>query len=179
VLNGNQNHVNHFTVSQGKLIINGTVQDDDEIITVAGGATLGGTGSLSRAMSVSNGGILSPGFNGVGTLTFTGGRAITLNATSVLEMELGRPATSDRINASAAGNVTLNGTMNITAAEGFGLSQDGWIPVITYNTATDNGIVLGTTPPKYADMIISNFVSEGAVKVWVRPPPQGTIIRLR
>ena len=74
--------------------------------TVASGATLAGTGTVAGAVAVSNGGTLSPGDAGAGTLN-TG--ALTLNSTSNLDFILG----TSRDSVAVTGNLTLDGDFAI------------------------------------------------------------------
>jgi hypothetical protein len=86
---------------------------------------------------VSVNGTLAPG-NSVGTLTISNNLALAAGAT--LAFELG--ATSDLV--AVTGNLTLDGTVNITNAGGFG---PGTYTLFTYTgTLTNNGLTIGTTP---------------------------------
>jgi hypothetical protein len=72
-------------------------------VTVASGATLGGTGSVSGAVAVNAGGHLAPG----ASIESLNVGQLTLNAGSALDIELAAPGTSDSIN--VAGMLTLTG----------------------------------------------------------------------
>lgn len=90
---------------------------------------------------------LAPGAS-AGTMRFT---SLTLDPRSVLEFELGDPAgtpgtDSDLIDVS--GDLTLDGTLNLTALPGFGA---GTYRLFDYGgTLTDNGLDFGTLPAGYA-----------------------------
>jgi autotransporter-associated beta strand protein len=124
------------TVSNGTLLVNGTLVS---AVTIPSAGRLGGTGTLNGAVTVN--GTLAPGIS-AGTLTIRNNLILTGGAT--LRYELG--ATSDRVN--IVGNLTLDGTLHITATAGFG---PGTYTLITYTgTLTNNGLVVGTTPnPSY------------------------------
>jgi autotransporter-associated beta strand protein len=99
ILSGN-NSLGPVALSAGSLLFNGS--NTTGAITVDGG-TLGGTGSVSGAVTVNSTGHLAPGAS-IGPI---GLGALTLNAGSVLDIELGAPGTSDLMNISGA--LTLNG----------------------------------------------------------------------
>jgi autotransporter-associated beta strand protein len=106
-------------------------------VTVNGG-TLGGTGSVSGAVTVNSGAHLSPGASveslGVGSLT--------LNAGSVLDIEIETIGVNDLIN--VAGLLTLNGgSINVSMAEG-GEFFPGVYPIIDYETLNGSLASLGT-----------------------------------
>jgi polygalacturonase len=110
-------------------------------VTVASGATLGGSGAIGGQLTVD--GALAPG-NGPGTLTINNN--LVINGDAALQYELG--ASSDLT--VVKGNLTLGGTLNITDAGGF---TDGTYTLFIYTGAlTDKGLFVGTTPGahKYA-----------------------------
>ncbi|MFC5384644.1 autotransporter domain-containing protein [Aquamicrobium segne] len=129
-----------ITITGGTLDVAGTLGG---ALSVQSGGTLGGSGTLG-AVTVANGGILSPG-NSPGTLSMA---SLVLNSASVLDFELGTPGVamaSDRIDVS--GSLTLDGLLNVTDAGGFG---NGVYTLINYGTlAADNGLTLGATPDGY------------------------------
>lgn len=97
-------------VNEGTLVMNGGVQPTNTFnVTVANGATLAGNGTITD-LTVNSGGTLAPGAlarGSIGTLTTNN---VTLNAGSVLLIEL--DATSaDRINAVANTLTNANGTV--------------------------------------------------------------------
>lgn len=81
-------------------------------VTVASGGHLGGSGIISGPVIINSGGIFTPG-NPIGTLTM--GNDFTANSGAILNFTLG--TTSDR--AVISHNLTLNGTLNISAGTGF------------------------------------------------------------
>lgn len=110
---------------------------------VASGATLAGTGSLG-ATTIADGGVLSPGGDAVGTLSLG---SLSLSAGSSLRFDLGRP---DRVGGtdndlmSVAGNLVLDGTLNVIAQPQFG---DGVYRLINYGgSLTDNGLAISALP---------------------------------
>ncbi|WP_404406705.1 autotransporter domain-containing protein [Pelagibacterium halotolerans] len=130
-------------VSNGNLIVNGTLGG---ALNVTGG-TLSGTGTIGGSVSVGNGTVAAG--NSPGTLTIGGD--FTLANGSSLDFELGDPSgtagvDSDLIN--VGGDLTLDGTLNVTDAGGFG---SGLYRLINYGgTLTDNGLDMGTAPGGYS-----------------------------
>lgn len=123
----------------------GTLQLDGSVagaVNVASGATLSGSGSAGGVVTIADGAHLAAGGAGAGTLT-TGG--LVLSAGSVLDMGLGAPnvaGVSDRIQVN--GDLTLDGTLNVTDLGGFGV---GVYRLIDYTGAlTDNGLAIGALP---------------------------------
>ncbi|SDN71790.1 autotransporter-associated beta strand repeat-containing protein/T5SS/PEP-CTERM-associated repeat-containing protein, partial [Ensifer sp. YR511] len=126
-------------ITGGTLRVNNTLGG---AVSVTGG-TLGGSGTLAGNVSVTNGAIAAG--NSPGTLTIGGD--LTLASGSSLNFELGNPSgvagvDSDLIN--VGGNLTLDGTLNVTNAGGFG---GGLYRLVNYNgSLTDNGLEIGSTP---------------------------------
>lgn len=110
-LMGNNTFTGTNAVIAGTLLLNGT--NTPSLTTVFSGATLGGTGVISGPVSVKSGGILSPGNNGVGTLTFNG---LLTNATPTLAYTLS--------SSPAAGNDLINvfGTLGMSGVQTFNFS---------------------------------------------------------
>ncbi len=118
-------------------------------LDVLSGATLGGSGVIGSGtgshVNIASGGILSPG-NSIGTLTINGD--LTLAAGSKVNMELGAPGFSDRINIS--GDLSLDGMLNLSqslnAADG--AAGLGYYRLMTYGGAlSGDGLTIGQTPP--------------------------------
>ena len=132
------------TISGGTLSVNNTLGG---AVNVTGG-TLGGSGTLSGNVSVTDGAI-GPG-NSPGTLTIGGDLALA--AGSSLDFQLGSPSgtagvDSDLIN--VGGNLTLDGTLNVADAGGFGA---GLYRLVNYGgTLTDNGLEIGAAPSGFND----------------------------
>jgi autotransporter-associated beta strand protein len=132
VLSGN-NSLGAVALNAGSLLFNGT--NTTGAVTVASGATLGGTGSVTGAVTVNGGGRLAPG----ASIESLGVGALTLNAGSVLDIELAAPGTSDLINVS--GLLTLgSGSVNLI---NLGIDA-GTYTLINYGTLSGNVTNLGT-----------------------------------
>ncbi|MEP9357522.1 autotransporter-associated beta strand repeat-containing protein [Sphingomonas sp. KR3-1] len=119
------------TVSAGGLAVNGQLGGT---VTVSAGA-LSGTGSIGGAVSLADGTHLV-GANGA-TLSMG---SLALSSGTAIDVTLSQPSTAALF--TVAGNLTLDGTLNITAQPGFGA---GIYRLISYGgTLTDNGLALGT-----------------------------------
>jgi fibronectin-binding autotransporter adhesin len=155
-----QGSIANFDVTGGRLFVNGRVSARN--LTVSGGATLGGTGTLNGSVDVTDG-IIAPGNRGVGV--FTVGN-LSLTEASVLNFDLGAPGTpgvgSDLItvgNIDHSGNLTLDGTLNVASAGGFGA---GLYRLINYSgTLIDNGLDIGSVPAGFAatDLTVQTAVA--------------------
>jgi fibronectin-binding autotransporter adhesin len=123
------------TVNAGTLLVTGSIAGSTT--TVNSGATLGGSGTVGPVSVV--GGTLSPGTS-PGTLT-TG--TLSLDSASVLKFELALAGTAgggvnDLIN--VTGNLTLDGTVQVTGLGGF---SNGTYRLINYSgTLTNNTLNL-------------------------------------
>ncbi|WP_083745811.1 autotransporter domain-containing protein, partial [Variovorax sp. KK3] len=117
-------------------------------ITVASGATLGGTGTAGNSVTVNAGGVLAPG-DGIGNLRVG---ALTLAQGSVLEIGLGAASGSPTVQGvsdsiTVAGDLTLDGaTLNLVDVGGYG---PGLYRLFDYGgtlSLGNGGLVLGATP---------------------------------
>ncbi|MBE1529555.1 fibronectin-binding autotransporter adhesin [Sphingopyxis sp. OAS728] len=146
-LSGNNSYAGATNVNAGTLRINGDQSAATGLVTVASGATLGGSGTIGGSVNVLNGGILAPG-NSPGTLNINGD--LSLTAGSVLNFEFGQADVAggplnDLIN--VGGNLTLDGTINVNVSTG-GNFGGGLYRVFNYaGSLTDNGLALGSMPP--------------------------------
>ncbi len=123
------------TVQAGTLLVNGTLAGD---MRVESGATLGGSGRIEGLVTVSPGGIVSPG-NSPGTLTVG---SLVLGPQSSLVIELG--ASSDHL--VVLSDVSLAGTLFFTGDASF-LFGNSFESFLTYGgTLVENGIVIGSLP---------------------------------
>lgn len=138
-LSGTNIYTGDTTVNAGSLIVTGALTGD---AVANAGATLGGSGTIAGDVRIADGGRLAPGAGGVGVLSVG---SLTLAAGAQLDFELGAPdvpGASDRIQ--VAGDLTLDGTLNVADAGGFGI---GVYRLIDYGGGlTDNGVTFGTLP---------------------------------
>ena len=134
-------------------------------VAVNGSGTLGGTGFIFG--SVTNypfrGGMISPGSNGVGTLTLKSN--LFLSAGSAVNFDVG--TSSDKLVVSNA--LVLNGTFNVTNAAGFGA---GTYTIMTYGGTLSGALpVIGSKPAGYSIAVNTNTVGQVRLVVQVQTPP--------
>jgi fibronectin-binding autotransporter adhesin len=118
-LSGNSTYSGTTTVSAGTLLVDGASGTGNA--TVQSGATIGGTGTIGAAnvtdLTIQSGGTLSPGDNGVGTLTV--GNLLTLQTGSTFFVEIGSGALADQVAAAdllVGNNANLLGTATLPLA---------------------------------------------------------------
>jgi autotransporter-associated beta strand protein len=116
------------TITAGTLLVGNTTGSalGTGAITVSSGATLGGIGSVSGAVTVATGGNLATGLGGTpGVLNLN---ALTLNGGGALNLTLAAPPSSYGVALNGAFAASGTTTVNIIALSGFG---PGSYPVIT------------------------------------------------
>lgn len=151
-LSGANNYAGTTQVAAGALRVDGNQSAATGAVTVATGATLAGTGSLGGAVTIADGATLI-GQQG-STLTMGG---LTLNPTSLLSVSLGTPGAQPVFQVN--GNLTLDGTMDVTNLGGFG---PGLYRLFAYTgSLTDNGLGLGSLPPgeSVSDLAVQTSVA--------------------
>ncbi|RXT53697.1 hypothetical protein B6S44_16180, partial [Bosea sp. Tri-44] len=144
-LNGTATNATPWQISQGTLLVNGTTLGG----AVVFGGTLGGTGTINGNVTIDPNGTLAPGGAGAapGTLRIIGD--LTLNSGALLDYNFGQAgvvggALNDLVN--VTGNLTLDGTLNVTTAPG-GTFDTGLYRIFNYaGTLTDNGLTVGALP---------------------------------
>ena len=148
IFTGNSSYTGATGINAGTLLINGNQSGATGVTSVASGATLGGSGTIGGNVNIVNGGALAAGSSGIGALTINGN--LTLANTSQLNFEFGEAGVpggplNDLVN--VGGNLTLDGTLNVTQSPG-GTFGPGVYRLFNYGgTLTNNGVTVGS--PEY------------------------------
>jgi outer membrane autotransporter protein len=135
-----------LSIEQGTLLVNGSSLGPVGVLT---GARLGGTGTIGGDVTIDTNGTLAPGAAGAapGTLRISGD--LTLSSGALLDYDFGQAGAvggtlNDLVN--VTGNLTLDGTLNVTTASG-GSFDPGLYRIFNYSgTLTDNGLTVGALP---------------------------------
>jgi len=123
-----------FTASGTSLTVNGQLGNTGSSLNVASGM-LSGTGSIGGTVTLADGAHLV----GASGSTLSMG-ALVLGSGSVIDATLGLPSSNALF--AIAGDLTLDGTLNVTTQPGYGA---GVYRLFSYGGAlTDNGLALGT-----------------------------------
>ena len=174
ILTDTNSYAGTTSVVAGTLLVNGDQSAATGATNVASGATLGGTGTIGGSVAVADGGVLTPGDNGAGTLHIGGN--LTLAAASQLNVQFGQAgvaggALNDLVD--VAGNLTLDGTINvaITPAGSFGA---GLYRIANYGgTLTDNGLSVGALPSGFDAAVQTSVVHQVNLIASAITPPGG------
>lgn len=162
------------SVNAGTLLVNGSLSAGGGAVTVADSAALGGTGTINRAVSVSAGGIFTPGdFNSsgvsqAGNLAIVGN--LTFADTSSLRFDLG--TASDLV--AITGDLTLDGLLTVTGGTGFGT---GTYTLFSYTgTFLNNTLTLSSLPSGYSYAL--DTATTGLVNLTVSAIPEPASIAM-
>lgn len=133
-LSGQNTVTGATTVSAGTLVLTGKLGGG---VSVSAGATLSGNGTVGGDLSVLNGAT----FLAKSGSTLTASGNLMLGASSQFNLTLGMPTTTATL---SGVNLTLGGTLTLTAGAGF---TSGTYRLIDYTgTLTDNGLSIGSAP---------------------------------
>jgi PKD repeat protein len=128
-------------------------------LVITNNAMLRGSGTLVGNVTVL--GTWSPGFS-VGAITTSNN--LTFGNSAVVAYDLGTSSDFTEVK----GNLTLNGTLHVSAAAGFGT---GTYTLFTYTgTLSGSGLAIGSTPDSGLDYFVDTNTA-GQVKLDVMPPP--------
>ncbi|HEY9237507.1 MAG TPA: autotransporter-associated beta strand repeat-containing protein, partial [Burkholderiaceae bacterium] len=157
ILTGASTYSGDTTIGAGTLNIAGSIGAG--AVSVANGATLTGSGSIGGAVTVQDGGTLA----GASGATLSMG-ALALNATSNVDVVLGTPSGTLF---DVGGNLTLDGTLNLSGATGFGT---GVYHLIEYGgSLIDNGLALGSQPLDFMTAINTATAQQVNLTVYADP----------
>jgi T5SS/PEP-CTERM-associated repeat protein/autotransporter-associated beta strand protein len=149
-LSGSNAYTGDTNVTGGTLLVDGSLGNTK--VAVGSNATLGGAGTIAGDVSVADGGIL---LGRTGQTLSMG--SLALSSGAFVDVSLGAPSTTGLFN--VAGDLTLNGTLNVGNAGGFG---DGLYRLFDYGGAlSGSGLAIGATPAGYAvgDLTVQTSVA--------------------
>lgn len=192
--------VGSTSVSAGTLAVNSNLTTN---VNVASGATLavssagivtgnvtadgtvGGSGTITGNLNMSAGGILAPGSltGGSPTGTLSIGGDLLLGSGTILNFELNElnQTVGSGINdlIAVAGNLTLDGTLNIIGLPDSSFDAGGppktWT-LFTYTSLTNNGLNLGTLPSGMSGGWKLDFSTSGKVNIVGVPEPSSVLL---
>lgn len=192
---GTGNYTGTTSVTNGRLSINGTLTTGS--VSVASGATLGGTGTITGPTTVN--GTLSPG-NSIGTLSVSPSVTLADNSTNTIEID---PTSASRTDVTGApgtftigSNVTLAVTMDtgiypatqtytiVTTTGGVPLSSrfatvTGALPTFGLSVSyVGNNILLTETSLPFSNFFTSGNAGAVASCLDTLSPPSGSDLEL-
>jgi autotransporter-associated beta strand protein len=103
-----QTYTGPTTLNAGALLVNGALGTNG--VVVGSNATLGGVGTIGGIVAVQNGGTISPGANGIGTLTLNA--APSLAGTTWMEISKGASPNADQL-VVVGQSLTYGGTLTV------------------------------------------------------------------
>jgi autotransporter-associated beta strand protein len=164
-LTGASTYAGATAVNGGTLEVNGSLAGGGAAVTVASGATLGGTGTVSRAVSVDVGGFLAPALSGIGTQTVA---SATIPGTLAMNMDDSGAGTGQTDGLIVSGN--LNATGGTLALGIVGTLNDASYTLVTFGSLTGTFTVTGL-PSNYrvvyeADSIKLRKIAGGSVIIF-------------
>jgi autotransporter-associated beta strand protein len=109
-LTGANSYGGDTNVTAGTLLVDGTLDSSGTAVTVNNGAVLGGTGTISRSLNTSSGSTVSPGDNGIGTLTLRAQGIVTLNGILLIDVSGAGAGSCDLLDVSGG----LTGALDIS-----------------------------------------------------------------
>ena len=112
LLGNNSGYAGSTVVSNGTLLVNSDL--GSSAVSVNGGA-LGGLGTISGAVNVNSGGTLSPGTNGIGTLTIANNLTLAAGSFTSVQVDQGS-ASADQV--TGLSTVTYGGALVVTNLSG-------------------------------------------------------------
>lgn len=131
IASGANTYTGTTNVADGKLLVNGT-HTGGGAYTVAAGATLGGTGTTSGALTVS--GVVNPGATGAGTLTVNGNATFVGGSTALFELGGATAGQYDKL--SLSGTLAAGGTLDVDFINGFNPSVGNSFDILDFTTAS-------------------------------------------
>ncbi|MBP5611920.1 MAG: autotransporter-associated beta strand repeat-containing protein, partial [Bacteroidales bacterium] len=173
-LSGSNTYTEQTQVAEGRLLVLNTAGSATGTgdVSVAQGAVLGGTGTVSGAVSVA--GTLQPGRDDIGTLKF--GSDVTFTSTGIYAVEIRKTSSAIRCDKlQADGRVTWNGTLQLILLSGTYAAGD----VLTIAAAASfSGQPTVIQPAVPADGLLWDLsdISSGIIRVVTDPAVDRIVI---
>ncbi|HMP77321.1 MAG TPA: autotransporter-associated beta strand repeat-containing protein [Kiritimatiellia bacterium] len=152
-------------VSNGTLLVNNGALVGSALgtgpVAVETGATLGGAGLFTGAVTNKAGSKLAPGSLGAGTLatgplTLQAGAEWHVDLDAPWELANGLPSPNDLV--AVSGDITLNGQLVVNEQIGFG---PGTYTIATYTgTAVDNGITVAPMSGSFSGVVVIDTINK-------------------
>lgn len=167
----NNNWAGVTSVSNGTLNVNGALLAGANNLTVYSGATLGGTGTVSRRVQVLSGGTLSAGTPTVtGTLNISSNLLLSSGATLSINVDA---AGYDRVTVGGTGSIDLTG-VKVDVIPASGSDVTGNYTILTSSSPLLNYTSLGTVTRGY-----NVRLTAGGTALELRKDSSGLVIRVQ
>ncbi|MFO1488550.1 MAG: autotransporter-associated beta strand repeat-containing protein [Verrucomicrobiota bacterium] len=171
-LSGTASQTGTMSVNGGTVLLTGNYSAASGAVTVGASGTLAGTGSLGGATTVN--GVLSPGNNGIGTLTFNNNVAFNPGSVAVMQIQKSN-LTKDLV--TVGGTLTYHGSLLVTNLAGTLAAGDSFklFNATAYAGAFTNFNL--PVPPSGLNWITTNLPVNGTISLSgngvTNPPPAG------
>ncbi|MGN6554931.1 MAG: beta strand repeat-containing protein, partial [Verrucomicrobiota bacterium] len=174
-LSGANSYTGSTVVSNGTLLVNGTIGSGANTVIVTGAAgVFGGNATVLDAVNVLSDGSLSPGNGGIGTLTVN--NAVTLSGKTIMEINK-TSLTSDLLIAS--GNIACDGALVVSNLSGALSAGDSFTLFAGGSYSGSFTSIVPATPGAGLAWDMNSLTVDGTLKVVAAaaPPTLGTITR--
>ncbi len=176
VLQAANSYTSATTGNRGILQVDGSLATG--AVTIADTATLAGNGTLNGATTIQNGGILSPGDQGIGALAFNNNLTLNAGSQTLLEISKNGGALENDL-VSVAGKLTAGGTLVVTNIGNSTLAAGDSFAL--FNVGTFSGNFNSLSLPVLATNLmwdISKLATNGSIAVYALAQPSISIVNL-
>lgn len=170
ILGGNNTFTGGLAVSNGTLLVNGSISNGT--VAVMTGATLGGSGTINGPATIQGGGILAPGAVSIGILTISNN--LTMSGGLTVKINKGQTQSNDLM--VVTGVLTNAGTGTITVTN-FGPVLAVGDSFKLFSQPLLNGGAVLVNPVPGAGMVWTNRLAiNGTIAVIVAPVPATNLV---